>query len=321
MTAEMPVATPGPDRDALRRPAFWLALALMPVVAPIALALLLFSDSSGQRPGFLDSGIPVTNVRREPGLSLVLAGSGSNLPLTRELGAAYAATGGRAPVIHTSIGSSGGIRAVHDGAIDIALVSRAVKPEERPDELAVFPYARAPVVFGVHTSVPDVSLSRADVLAIFAGERAEWSNGLRIIVLQREGGDSSHGAVAEFLPEFAAIDRQAREERWWRVLYTDSAMEDALASTEGGVGLLGSGRLDESLAVRALAFEGVTPTAAHVRDGSYPLGKDLAFVTKGPPIGEAASFIRFALSDAGQAVIRAHDCLPAAEAGLEVITP
>lgn len=321
MSATMPLASSAADRDGPRRPLFWLALALMPVVAPIALALLVFADSGGSRPAFVEGDLHAPGVRREPGLGLVLAGSGSNLPLTRELAAAYRSAGGRVPIVHTSIGSSGGIRAVQDGAIDIALVSRGVKPEERREDLAVFPYARAPVVFGVHSSVAETSLASTDVLAIYAGERTQWSNGLRIVVLQRERGDSSHSAIAKVLPEFAAIDRQALEDRRWRVLYTDSAMEDALASTEGGIGLLGSGRVEASLSVRALAYEGVTPTPEHLRDGSYPFSKDLAFVTKGPPSPEAAAFIRFALSDAGKAVIRAYDCLPAADAGITVTTP
>jgi phosphate transport system substrate-binding protein len=94
------------------------------------------------------------------------------------------------------------------------------------------------------------------------------------------------------------------------VLYNDAAMDDALAITEGAVGIVGSGTLPEDLPIHALALDGVEPSVATVADGSYPLHKDLFFVTLGEPTGRAAELIRFALSPAGRAVIEAHGCVP-----------
>jgi phosphate transport system substrate-binding protein len=87
-------------------------------------------------------------------------------------------------------------------------------------------------------------------------------------------------------------------------------MDDALASTEGAIGVVGSGTLPEDLPIHALALDGVEPTVATVADGTYPLSKDLVFVTIGEPAGRAAELIRFALSPAGRAVIEAHGCVP-----------
>ena len=112
------------------------------------------------------------------------------------------------------------------------------------------------------------------------------------------------------LPEFARIDAEAHQAARWRVLYNDAAMDEALASTEGGIGLLGSGRIEPSLAIRALEIDDVEPTVEHLEDGSYPFSKDLAFVTLGEPDDRAVQFIRFALSPAGREIVRARGCMP-----------
>jgi len=265
----------------------------------------------GPRPPFLDpAAAPVRSSPERSRSGLVLAGSGSNLPLTRELAAAYAGRGHAPPLIHTSIGSGGGIRALRDGAIDLALVSRPLKEEELARGLVAFPYARAPVMFAVHASVPDVDVTPEELVQIFAGERTSWSDGSKIVVLQREQGDSSHAAVAAFVPGFEAANEVAYRSRSWRVLYTDNAMDEALASTPGAIGLRGSGPIPPELPVRALAVDGVAPSSASIERGSYLFYKDFAFVARGATVGEEAAFIEFARSPEGRAIVAAMGCIP-----------
>jgi len=307
--------------DETARSEAWISavLALVPMLAVVALGALVMGGVGGPRPPFLD-GTAVATARPPDDTSeaLVLAGSGSNLPVTRALAAAFATTGAAQPVVHVSIGSGGGIRALRDDAIDIALVSRALKPDERAQGLVAVPYARVPVVVGAHVSVPETGLPREKLASLYAGEIATWDDGTPLVVLQREQGDSSHAAVARVLPEFARIDAEAYQAKRWRVLYNDEAMDAALASTEGAIGLLGSGRIDPELAIRALEIDDVEPTVERLADGSYPFSKDLSFVTLGEPDARALAFIRFAMSPAGQAIVAAHGCLPLGGHGPEV---
>jgi phosphate transport system substrate-binding protein len=308
--------------DESARSEAWLSavLALVPVLAVVALGALVMGGVGGPRPPFLD-GTAIASARPQGDASeaLVLAGSGSNLPVTRELAAAFASTGAAQPVVHVSIGSGGGIRALRDGAIDIALVSRALKPEERAQGLVAVPYARVPVVVGAHVSVPEVGIAREKLTSIYAGEVATWDDGTPLVVLQREQGDSSHAAIARVLPEFARIDAEAYQAKRWRVLYNDAAMDEALASTEGGIGLLGTGRIDAALAIRALEIDDVEPNADRLADGTYPFSKDLSFVTVGEPDARAIEFIRFTMSAAGRTIVREHGCLPLGGQGPEVV--
>lgn len=281
------------------------------VAASLALAALggwaVLSFGSGPRPPFLDDGVldeaspAARGTDGGPGL-LELAGSGSNLPLTRALAEAYmnAAPGTRV-VVHESIGSTGGVRAVLEGRIDIGLVSRPLRPEERDLGLRVEPYARVAVVFAAHPSVPDTRLDSATVLAIYNGGRTAWTDGSPIWVLLRESGDSGHTAVARVLPEFTRVTEQAYLDQRWPVLYSDAAMQGALLTTPGAVGVFDLGAIRaQNLPLKALPFEGVAPTPTFVRSGAYPLTKDLAFVTRDAPAPAGRAFMTYVASDDGR---------------------
>jgi phosphate transport system substrate-binding protein len=238
--------------------------------------------------------------------ALHVAGSGSNLPLTRALARAY---GRVRPVVHPSIGSGGGVRAVLDGAIGIGLFSGPLQPYVRERGLVATPYARIPIVVAAHADVPDTSITTRRLVDIYAGRETRWSDGRRIFVLQREPGDSSHTAFNSVVPGFAEANEEAYRANRWRVLYHDDAMQEALGNTLGSVGLH-AGVVDHRREVKTLAVDDVEPRPQTVADGSYPYMKDLAFITVGPPQGAAKAFIDFVRSDAGAATIRTGGAVP-----------
>jgi phosphate transport system substrate-binding protein len=54
----------------------------------------------------------------------------------------------------------------------------------------------------------------------------------------------------------------------------------------------------ENVPVRVLSSEGIEPTPAHVRDGTYPLSRPLNLVTREEPRDLNKEFIDFARSNA-----------------------
>ncbi|MCA9634735.1 MAG: substrate-binding domain-containing protein [Myxococcales bacterium] len=248
--------------------------------------------------------------------ALRLAGSGSNLPLTRELAEAFVRRNPTQRVIvFESVGSTGGVRAVSDGVVDLGLISRPLRPKEEALGLVVIPYARVAVAAVTNLDVVDEGLSQRELVEVYAGERRRWSNGALITVLQRERGDSSHFAFDRVLPDFAAANDAAYREGRWRVLYHDRAMHEALVSTPGAIGLLDVGATQtQALALRALSIDGVAPTEENMRSGRYPFVKDLAFVSVEQPRGLAAELIEFVRSADGQALIRQSGYIPIGEA-------
>ncbi len=297
-------------------PRSWaLVVALLVVLLAIAVVAITTADQ-GKRPPFLQEHEPITHGPSRPpvpsGGLLRLAGSGSNLPVTRALADAFASTHPHQRVlVHESIGSTGGIRAAYDRVIDVALVSRPLKEDEQGLGLVVVPYARVPVVVAANASVVDDNLSLEDLLSLYAGEATHWSDGTPIVVLQRERGDSSHMAVTRSVPEFERVNDRAYREGRWRVLYSDSAMQEAIAGTEGSVGLTDLGAIESlRLPVKVLRVNGVSPEAATVRSRAYPFVKELAFVTARVPSPASAELIAFARSARGRAIVRDGGYIP-----------
>lgn len=292
----------------------WLGVVLVLVGLGSAAAWALTSATRG--PVFVEPATehvitPPRTPARAPGV-LWLAGSGTNLPLTTRLARAYVHDAlGLHPVVHESIGSSGGLAALRDGVIDVALVSRPAREGELGPEFRVVPYARAAVVFAAHVDVPIRRVTVDDVIALYTRQRTTWRTNHAVKLLLREPGDSGTQAVLAAISGFADADAVARRHADARVLYRDGDMQDALLNTSGAIGLFDLGIVQlERLPIRVLAFDEVVPSLDTLRDGSYPLTKTLSFVVREPLDPTVARFLAFVDSPAGRAQIEAGGYLP-----------
>ena len=286
-------------------------------------ALLLLSGwllvrwvEGGPLPLYLDPELaPVAETRASPKPSslLRLAGSGSNLPLTRALADAFLAKRPWLRVrVHESIGSAGGIRATHDRAIELGLISRPLELEEQALGLVAIPYARVAVVVAANSTVPIRGLTREQLLALYDGREQFWSDGSEVVVFQREPGDSGHLAAHEAIPGFAEVDQRAHDARRWSVLFHDRAMQEALVATPGSIGLFDHGlAIIQDLPLALLEYEGKRASEDSVQTGSYPITKDLAFVLVADDHDPLAhEFIAFVFSAEGQKLIRESGYAP-----------
>jgi phosphate transport system substrate-binding protein len=273
---------------------------------------------NGPQPPFLEPGAASeasSAPAPKPASLLRLAGSGSNVPLARVLADEFLAKRPWLRVrVHESIGSAGGARATRDRAVEIGMISRPLDPAEQALGLTVIPYARVAVVVVANPTVPIRGVSREELLALYEGRREFWSDGTEVTVFLREPGDSGHLAAHAAIPGFAEIERQAAETRRWSVLFHDRAMQEALISTPGSIGLLDQGlAVIQDLPLAILDYDGHAPNEAAVRSGDYPITKDLSFVIvdddTDPLVRE---FIAFVFSADGQRVIRQSGYVPLA---------
>jgi phosphate transport system substrate-binding protein len=236
-----------------------------------------------------------------------LAGSGSNVPLARLLAKACAASvPGVRIEVDTGIGSSGGVRALRDGVIDLALVSRPLRPQEAGADMQVVPYARSPVAVAVHPAVTERGVSSDQLKAIFRGGHTVWPDGARVAPLQREQGDSGHEAMARAVAGWAEVDASAWQTARWPVYYHDQVLLDALLTTPGALGLVdGASVRALGLPLPLLSLDGRVPGAP-----DYPVWKPLAFVHRGPLSPSATAFLGCVRSVVGLDVLQRVGALP-----------
>lgn len=258
---------------------------------------------------------PPTAVRPgapEPGV-LRLAGTGAMTPLIARLSAAFAACGpahaahprcgcppaAAAPrvVVEDSIGSAGGVRAASDGAVDLGLISRPLRPAERLLGLVHVPVGWDAVVLAAHPGVSVGSLSMPQIYDLYAGRRREFPDGSPAVVLLRDRGESANNAFEATWPALEQARESAYRTHRLRVLYHDSAMAEALVSTPGAIGVFSLGAvLTYGLPLKVLSLPGVQPSLSSLRDGTWPARRALGFVVRPDRLARARPFLDFVAS-------------------------
>lgn len=132
-----------------------------------------------------------TNVSAQ---TLKIGGNGSGMPAMQLLGAEFARrTPGATVVVVPNLGSSGGLKALRDGVIDLAISSRPLKPAETAQGLVATEYGRTPFVFATNPSVTQGFGSLPELIDAYAGKLTTWADGkpIRLILRPKNDGDTA----------------------------------------------------------------------------------------------------------------------------------
>jgi phosphate transport system substrate-binding protein len=295
----------------------WALVIVSIVLSAAGLRAVIFRQQSGQAPGFLLGHKGRTKNAGAEGPShatVKVAGSGTNLPITKILAREFKMADPAVPVVvYDSIGSRGAVRALGDGVIDVGLVSRRLKESERREDFEIIPYARTLAAIGVNASVREDDITSRDLVAIYEGKKTKWMDGSPIVVLQREASDSTNEILFRIFPAFKKANEAAYGHNRWRVLFTDGDMLEALEDTEGAIGPTDTGAVAAGgLSIKVLGIDGVAPSPENAGNGSYPFVKDLSFVVRKGSGADVRKFVDFCMSEKGKEIILRHGYLLAA---------
>lgn len=204
-----------------------------------------------------------------------------------------------------SLGSSGGLKALEAGALDIAVISRALTPAEAARGLVAREYGKTP--FLLATNKPGMTgLTLQQVADIYAGTHTTWPDGTPIRLVLRPAADVDSGLLAAFSPAVKQSLALAMAKEGMVVAMTDQDSAKDLVRLPGSLGTTSLAiLLSEGHALTPLALDGRVPSVATLADGTYPYFKPLFVVTKGAPTGEVARFLNFLFSPAGHQVLSA----------------
>ena len=221
-----------------------------------------------------------------------------------------------------SLGTTPGLAALLDGSADIAAASRLI----RADELAlteklglqlreVFVGYDA-VALIVHPDNPLRTLDLDTVARIYAQEISNWRElggpDLPLHVIGRPSYSGTHRFVKE-----RVLSRLGPDTSFGSGVTSVEQGRDvvaAVAKDPAAIGYVSLALSDAS--VRALpitagkAADAVQPSAASVRDGSYPLARALALYLRPDSGADAHALVDFALSAEGQRVLEQNGFVP-----------
>ncbi len=210
-------------------------------------------------------------------------------------------------------GSTTGIAAIIDGTAQIGMSSRRARSTEMSGGSAkgvtlkptIVCYDGMAVI--VNENNPIANLTKRQVEQIFTGDVNDWSavggNPGPFSIYTR---NTSSGTYSDWKD-------LAMKKRDYAPSSQKMAGNEQIAAEVGknpnGIGYVGVA-YTEAPGVKVVTIDGATPTKESVLKKSYPYARPNFYYTNGEASGEAAKFIEFTLSDAGQQVVEKVGFIP-----------
>ena len=215
-------------------------------------------------------------------------------------------------IIPASLGSSGGIKALLAGALDISVSARPLKPKEQAAGIQAIAFAKTPFILATSLDNPTTGLTLAELAAMYSGEQRRWRDGQRIRVLLRHSHDSDTKLLRSMSADMDHAMEVAYSKAGLRITSTDQESANALERIPGALGTSTLALMrSENRAFKVLALNDVMPSTVTLSDGSYPYYKTFYLVTSQNPSPPAQAFLDFVRSAAAHAVLGANGSLPA----------
>jgi phosphate transport system substrate-binding protein len=235
--------------------------------------------------------------------SIRAGGTGGATELLRQLLSKFASAESPFEVV-PSLGTTGGIRALADGKLDIAVSGRQLKEEEKARGLKSEFTVRTPHVLVTSYSKP-VNLKRSEVPSFYRNADAAWPDGTRIRIALRPKSDSENEALFESFPGMELALKELRTRPDLPIAATDQ--DNADWAEKSAASLVSTTYTQVKLEKRKLQLikiDDVEPTLENLENGTYPIEKKLYFIVAENPKPQVAKFMEFLRSAAGAQALR-----------------
>lgn len=238
---------------------------------------------------------------------IAVGGTGAGIGTMQRLGEAFSKLHGAHSVrVLPSLGTSGGIQALLKQRLDIAVASRELVAAEAAGGLVATKYGTTALVFAGHRDTPAMSLTLGDIADIYSGEIRRWPDGKPLRLVLRPRKDTDSALLEGMSPAIATAVALAHDKRGMNIAITDTDAANELEKIPGAFGTTTLAViLSENRKVNMLSFEGVRPGEQTLRDGHYPLLKDMYVVTAAQSSDATRQFLEFIASPGGQRILRA----------------
>ena len=230
-------------------------------------------------------------------------GSTSMEKVIGALSESYMAANKDVTVNYNPTGSGAGITAVQEGTCDIGLSSRALKDEEKAAGLQETVLAYDGIAIIVHPDNPVSDLTLEQIAQLYTGELTNWKdvggNDAQVVLIGREAASGTRDG-------FESITGTKDKCQYRQELTSTGDVITAVSQNPDAIGYASLASIKDS--VKALNVDGVTPSEASVKDGSYKVQRPFVLVTvEGKALSAAAqSFFDYATSaDAADIIAKA----------------
>ena len=227
-------------------------------------------------------------------------GSTSMEKVIGALSESYMAANKDVTVNYNPTGSGSGITAVQEGTCDIGLSSRALKDEEKAAGLQETVLAYDGIAIIVHPDNPVSDLTLDQIAKLYTGEitnlKDVGGNDAEVVLIGREAASGTRDG-------FESITGTKEKCQYRQELTSTGDVITAVSQNPDAIGYASLASVKDS--VKALNVDGVTPSEATVKDGSYKVQRPFVLVTmEGRALTPAAqSFFDYATSSGAADII------------------
>ena len=227
-------------------------------------------------------------------------GSTSMEKVIGALSESFMANNADATVTYNPTGSGSGITAVQEGTCDIGLSSRALKDEEKAAGLKETVLAYDGIAIIVHPDNPVSDLTIEQIAQLYTGEITNWKdvggNDAEVVLIGREAASGTRDG-------FESITGTKEKCQYRQELTSTGDVITAVSQNPDAIGYASLASIKDS--VKALNVDGVTPSEATVKDGSYKVQRPFVLVTaEGKALTHVAqAFFDYATSPDAAAII------------------
>jgi len=238
-------------------------------------------------------------------------GSTTVLPIMQKVVEAYMKAHPDVKITVSGGGSGNGIKALLDGATDVAMASRAIEPKEL-DLAKTKNVAPNQIVCAIDAIVPIVNpanklsaITLAQLKDLYMGKITSWKDlggEGPVVVISRDTSSGTYetweGLVMKKERVFPGALMQA----------SSGAVVQAVSKNKNAMGYVGIGYLDAS--TKGLTVDGVEATAENAKSKKFPISRDLYIYTNGAPAGAVKGLVDFLLGAEGQKLVKEAGFVP-----------
>ena len=201
-------------------------------------------------------------------------------------------------VNYTGSGSSAGVTGAQDGTCDIGLASRDLKDDETG--VKAITVAKDGIAIIVNPNNPVADLSVEQIAQLATGEITNWADvggtDGQVVFMGREAGSGTRDG-------FESITGTKDKCQYRQELTSTGDVITAVSQNPDAIGYASLASVKDT--VKALNVDGVTPSEATVKDGSYKVQRPFVLVTvDGKALSPAAqAFFDYATSSDAASII------------------
>jgi len=243
-----------------------------------------------------------------------IAGSTTVLPIAARASEKFMAAHPDIEITVNPGGSGVGVKSLGMGMVDIGMASRDIDREEIQNfpkvDFKVHAVGRDAVACVISSEIFEAgvkTLSREEIRKIYSGKIDNWKEvggpDKPIFCIDKE----MHRGTRHVFMAYVFGDKKARAKGADLVSGSNNEEQTKVALSDSAIGMLSLAWINQDVRGVGIKEEGkvIEPTLENIRNGTYPISRDLNLLTNGKPTGVIKEFIDYILSPEGQKIVEA----------------